>query len=115
MSEQRWQDWVTTFVGIWVLFSPLIIHYLSPEPIATSAVAWNYGFVGMALIIAGVAALSGYPLWEEWVDVILGAWLVASPWIFGFANMTATWNAVVAGAVVIVLAGSVLITGSGGR
>jgi len=23
--------------------------------------------------------------WQDWVNVILGAWMVASPWILGFA------------------------------
>ena len=44
--------------------------------------------------------------WQNWVNVILGAWLVISPWILGFADQKT--SAVVAwsmGAAVIAFAG----------
>lgn len=47
-------------------------------------------------------------MWEEWVNVVLGVWLILSPWILGFSGMTnAMWNAVIVGLLVGVLALSV--------
>ncbi|HEY0938568.1 MAG TPA: SPW repeat protein [Steroidobacter sp.] len=44
--------------------------------------------------------------WQDWVNVILGAWLVASPWALGFAdNVLAARSAWVLGAAVVVFAG----------
>jgi hypothetical protein len=43
--------------------------------------------------------------WEEWTEVALGAWMVASPWVLGFAALQwAMASAVASGLAVIVLA-----------
>jgi hypothetical protein len=42
--------------------------------------------------------------WEDWVSLALGIWLCASPWVLGFAaDMTATQNAFLVGALLIVI------------
>lgn len=113
MSEQRWQDWLTTLVGLYVLLTPWIIPHFFPASSASGMVAWNHYAVGVAVAAMGIAALASYQLWEEWVDAVLGAWLIISPWVFGFSGMTAlTWNSVIAGIVVLILSGSALFTGS---
>ena len=44
--------------------------------------------------------------WQNWVNVVLGAWLVLSPWVLGFADQkTAAIVAWSLGAAVIVFAG----------
>jgi hypothetical protein len=45
--------------------------------------------------------------WQDWLNVILGAWTVASPWILGFAsneNLAAP-SALLLGTAIVVLAG----------
>ncbi len=112
--SQRWQDYVTTLMGVWVLFSLEIIHFFFPELVFTRAIAWSQGAVGFALIAVGASAVAGYQLWEEWVDVILGLWLIMSPWIIGFGEVPVlTWNTILSGAAVAILAGWVLIKGQG--
>ena len=41
--------------------------------------------------------------WQDWVNVVLGVWLVASPWVLGFADQLAAARAawVLGGAVVL--------------
>jgi hypothetical protein len=47
--------------------------------------------------------------WQDYVNVVVGAWLFFSPWILGFAGMQlALWNALIFGAVIFVLAVSAL-------
>jgi hypothetical protein len=112
--SQRWQDYVTTLIGVWVLFSLEIIHFFFPELVFTRAIAWSQGAAGFALIAVGASAVGGYQLWEEWVDVILGLWLIVSPWILGFGDLPALrWNAIIPGAAVVILASLVLLTGRG--
>jgi hypothetical protein len=114
MLRQRWQNWLIAFVGLWVFVSPWVVPYLFPPEVATGLVAWSHYLVGLAILAMGVAALAAYRMWEEWVDVALGAWLLASPWLLGFAAMTAlTWNAVIMGLIVVLLSGWVLYTESG--
>jgi hypothetical protein len=43
--------------------------------------------------------------WQDWVNVVLGVWLVASPWVLGFADQrTAAVAAWAIGAAVVVFA-----------
>jgi hypothetical protein len=36
--------------------------------------------------------------WRDWATVALGLWLIASPWVLGFADHTAAmWNALLLG------------------
>jgi hypothetical protein len=36
--------------------------------------------------------------WENWINVVLGIWILLSPWIFGYAGETVPfWNAFVTG------------------
>lgn len=43
--------------------------------------------------------------WQDWAAFVLGLWLIASPWIVGFGDLTAAmWNGVLGGIVVAVLA-----------
>jgi hypothetical protein len=43
------------------------------------------------------------PRWQDWTNVLLGCWLVVSPWQMGYSlNETATMNACGLGAVLIV-------------
>lgn len=42
-------------------------------------------------------------MWQQWVNAILGVWLIAVPFL-GFASASLTWALVVTGIVVAVLA-----------
>tara|TARA_Y100000310_G_scaffold345471_1_gene465350 strand:+ start:1049 stop:1213 length:165 start_codon:yes stop_codon:yes gene_type:complete len=43
--------------------------------------------------------------WHHWTILGLGIWLVASPWILGFAKVNlAMWNVVVVGVIIGLLA-----------
>lgn len=112
MNEQRWQDWATTLVGTYVFLSPWIIQYFFPASSATTVVGWSHHVVGLAIVAMGMAALASYQFWEEWVDIVLGVWLIVSPWVLGFTNMAAlAWNSVAMGIVVLILSAGALFTG----
>lgn len=44
--------------------------------------------------------------WVIWVNVILGVWLIASPWLFAAAggNEPAAWNSWCVGGGIVILA-----------
>jgi hypothetical protein len=60
---------------------------LSNEPVATRDPHWRDEVIG----VAGL-------------NVIAGIWLILSPWILGYTGADATWNPIVFGAIVLVLA-----------
>jgi hypothetical protein len=43
----------------------------------------------LAVILISLAAIAAFAKWEEWANLILGLWLIASPWILGFAHSRA--------------------------
>lgn len=46
--------------------------------------------------------------WQDWLQAVLGLWVVVSPWILGATDSTAIWNFLIVGLVVIAFAGSEL-------
>ncbi len=48
--------------------------------------------------------------WQDIVCLVLGVWLVASPWVLGFtAIQAATWNAVILGFVIVLMSAAELV------
>jgi hypothetical protein len=66
--------------------------------------AWNAWITGIVMIGLAAAAIFAFAEWEEWVNLVVGLWALAAPWILGFAGDTsATWSHVVVGLVVAAL------------
>ena len=97
---KHWQDPVNALLGAWLILSPWVVGF-ADERIAM----FNFVAVGVLLIAAAIGAIVVPKAWEEWVEVALGVWLMASPWLLGFAgNMVAMQNALFCGLLVTVLA-----------
>jgi len=44
--------------------------------------------------------------WQDWANLVLGVWLILSPWLLGFSGIpSAMWNAVIVGVVVGLIPG----------
>lgn len=110
MNKQHWQDWLTAVVGVWLVVSPWVLTFAMPEGASTTVIDWNFVLSGTVAVMLGVAALASYRFWEEWADMALGLWLVASPWVLQFtASSAGKWNAIACGIIVIAAAGWTLI------
>ena len=42
-----------------------------------------------AVAVTAISAILAYASWKEWLNVVLGAWLIVSPWVLGFAHTRA--------------------------
>lgn len=60
---------------------------------------------GVLVAITSVAAIVAFSEWEEWLNLLLGIWLAAAPWLLGFAHTRAMHLSVGVGVVVVYLAG----------
>jgi hypothetical protein len=96
---RQWQDWSSWALGIWLLLSPWALFF-EYEPTAMH----NALMVGALIIVAEVVELSVFRDWEEWINVVLGAWLVISPWTLGIASAAARVDFMIVGALVVALA-----------
>jgi hypothetical protein len=59
---------------------------------------------GAALAAISLVAILAYVNWEAWANLLLGLWLVASPWILGFSHTRAMHFSIGLGVVVAFLA-----------
>ena len=103
--EKRWQDWINGVLGLWIIVSPWALKHTMPGD-GGSLAMWNLWTVGVAVLVIATVALVAFEAWEEWTNVVLGAWLLISPWLLGFSTSTAlAWSTAIIGALVVVLAG----------
>jgi hypothetical protein len=97
---KQWEDWANLVLGIWLCASPWVLQLAGDEMIVTQ----NAVLVGFLLIVTETVTLVSFRVWEEWANVVLGAWLVVSPWVLGITALVPMANFVIVGLVVLVLA-----------
>jgi hypothetical protein len=112
MSARHWQDPVNLILGLWVLISPWVLGFTASSNATGDAVV-----VGILVALAGLLATTRWQMWEEWAELVLGIWLIVSPWVLGFSDLkSATYNGVILGIVIAVLgAWSLVNTRNPGR
>jgi hypothetical protein len=90
-----WHDRLILVLGIWLFFAPFALGVPSlSHPAVVSA------YVCAVFLIGSAAEAPAIPdAIEEWVALVAGASLAATPWLLDYAGETAlTWNAVTVGA-----------------
>src|SRR5215470_6089728 len=96
----HWEAWCSWLLGIWLCISPGPVQFGSDATATFAAV-----ITGVLLICIEVVTVSTFRLWEDWINVVLGLWLIVAPLILGFdLNRAATANFVIVGASVVALA-----------
>ena len=53
-----------------------------------------------AVAAVSIATFVAFSIWEEWLNLLLGAWLILSPWVIGFAHTRAMHYSIGIGAAV---------------
>lgn len=83
-----------------------IFLFVSPWLFARTngAAAIDLRASGVAIAILSLAAVVAFTHWEEWANVLLGLWLIGSPWVLGFAGTRAMHLAIATGVAVAFLA-----------
>jgi hypothetical protein len=88
-------------LGIWFFISPWVYGYYSDPR------AWNSWIVGALIAIFAMIRLSnpaGLPFFS-WLNMLLGAWTIASPWIFSYTSEVPRFvNSLCVGALVLIFA-----------
>jgi hypothetical protein len=93
---------ITLIAGIWLIISPFWMGYFAaPVPL------WNTLILG---IVVGVLALirACYPaenVWLSWINLLLGLWLIVSPWFLPYHGLMVPLRCdVITGIVIVVTA-----------
>ncbi len=98
-SDRTWADWLGIVLGIVIALAPWIV-----EETANEAAIINAAIAGLTVMMLAELDLVSLRRWTEIAQVICGAWVAASPLIFGYsgAGSLRVWH-VIAGLVVVVL------------
>jgi hypothetical protein len=96
---RQWEDWVSWGLGIGLVLSPWIFMFWPETKALENAVV-----TGALLIALEALTLTVLRVWEEGLNIVLGLWLIVSPFVLGLASSAATALFVIVGLAVVVLA-----------
>jgi hypothetical protein len=98
--HHTWEDWVGMIVGLLIALSPWIAGQQDGQLPMLNAIV-----VGAAVLLLAEMELVDLHRWEETGEILCGLWLIASPFVFGYAEagVLATWHYAL-GAIVVLLA-----------
>src|ERR1700756_666904 len=92
-------DVINLILGAFLFISPWLFSF------APGAESWNAWIAGAFIAVLSIAALSAFAEWEEWLNLIVGLWVIISPWALKFSgSVDAMRTAVIVGAIVAILA-----------
>lgn len=98
MTTRRWVDWVNVIFGVWLIASPWLLTVAGDDQPG----AWNSWIVGAGIVSLAFFAMYKPAVWGDTIGILLGAWLLVSPWMLGLAAAPAVaMNAVIIGVLVI--------------
>lgn len=104
MNTSRTLSWVTAILGIWTGISPFIFNFSN-----VASALWDFVIVGIVLLVLGIIAAVttnlGTKRGLDWLNAIVGLWLLISPFVLGFSSFvgSAQTDAIIVGIVVIIL------------
>lgn len=97
-SSAKFCDVANLVLGMILFFSPWLFGL-------PTGVQWQTASIAGILIAAlSIAALAAFAVWEEWLNLFVGLWLIVSPWLLGFQDGEAMTIDVAIGTIVAVLA-----------
>jgi hypothetical protein len=98
-APEQWEDWCSWALGIWLCISPWALFFDNQSGVTTAAV-----ITGLLLIATESVTLTFFRRWEEWMNVLLGAWLITAPWALRTNSVSAIATFEIVGLLVLSLA-----------
>jgi hypothetical protein len=104
-THRTWEDWLGMLLGVLIVLSPWFPMQADHEMVdeERSFIILNAFTVG--ILVFGLAQLEYVALqrWEEVAEILLGVWLIASPYIFGYSGdgLLRFWHSSLGGLVVL--------------
>lgn len=92
----RWQDWINLILGAWLFIAPGV-----GVGMRNDIAAWNSYVAGVVVAILAIMAITRARVWEEWVNFVVGVWLILAPFVLGFTDQSGPmWNQIVVGVLI---------------
>jgi SPW repeat len=106
-THRSWEDWLGMLLGVLIVLSPWFPTQASPEIAGDrSYVILNTFTVGVIILSLGQLEYLALQRWEEVAEIVLGLWLIASPYMFGYSGdgLLVFWHSSLGGLVVLLAA-----------
>jgi hypothetical protein len=97
-NNARICDVANLVLGAFLFLSPWIFGFEGGNASKNAHIA------GIVIVVLAVAALAAFAVWEEWLNLIVGLWVLISPWVLGFQGTNAMTIHVIVGIAVAALA-----------
>jgi SPW repeat len=91
-------DVYNLILALFLFFTPWLFGYASE---GAKIDLWTSGTL---IAVISLVTFFAFSSWEEWLNLLIGSWLVVSPWILGFAHTRAMHYSIGIGAVVAFMA-----------
>ena len=87
-THRTWEDWLGMLLGVLIVVSPWFPTQGGHEVIDAdrSYVILNTFAVGIIVFGLGQLEYVALQRWEEVAGILLGLWLIASPYMFGYSG-----------------------------
>ncbi len=74
-------DGINLLLGAILLVSPWVLGFASDR-----MASWNACVSAAVIVGVAVTALLSFAEWEEWVEFVVGIWVLLSPWLIGYGD-----------------------------
>lgn len=68
--------------ALWLFVSPWMLNYSQVR-----LAVWNSCAVAIVVGVSSTAAMLRFTKWEEWINVVAGFWLIASPLLLDYTTL----------------------------
>ena len=97
-THAAWEDWLGAGLGLVIALTP---NFVSEA--VNKGVQLNTVLIGFLILLVALVERVRLHHWEEVVEIVLGAWVIALPFIYGYAGigMLRYWHFALGGIVVL--------------
>lgn len=81
-TNAKWCDVANLILGAILCFSPWIFGFDAGK------ISQNAYIAGIVIAVLAIGALAAFAVWEEWLNLIVGLWVLVSPWVLSFHGTT---------------------------
>jgi hypothetical protein len=89
-AHRSWEDVVSIMLGAAILIVPAVMVGAENTPMVLTS-----GIAGLLIVALAALATIRPQRWQEWVEMACGLWLIASPFVLGYAGALLTLHVVI--------------------
>ena len=93
--KHLWGQWVSMFLGAWLIATPWTLGYQS------TAIIWSDTITGILVVVFSILSLWPERAWSRWANCFAGLWLLVAPLLFWAPQPAALNNDWIVGALLI--------------